>query len=202
MPAVRRRRIGRWGLIAGGLLLGIALAWATRARPLVTTTGDDDEAVATHDTAEAQYIYALMVNTEAGWKSVPKDFPNDKTYARRAMQGLALLYLEKLDYARAMQIFSEFASFNDAEVQFKSFGLAGQAIVLNREGKFAESAQKLAELWPLHDKLDREMASLVRHTLSSNQRALRDNQSLRDWDQWFRQSSAGPGRPGEPATGA
>ena len=37
-----------------------------------------------------------------------------------------------------MKMFDEFARFNDAEVQFKAFGLAGQAIVLNREGKFAE----------------------------------------------------------------
>ncbi len=201
MPAVRRGRAGRWALVVGSLLLGLVLAWTTRARPLVSGAAEDDESITVHDTAEAQYIYALMVNTEAGWRSVPKNFPNDKTYARRAGEGLALLYLEKLDYARAMQIFSEFASFNDAEVQYKSFGLAGQAIVLNREGKFAESADKLAQLWPLHENLDREMASLVRHTWQSNRAALRDSQSMRNWDQWFRQSERPPIRAGEPTSG-
>ncbi len=201
VSTVRRKRIGRWALVVGSLLLGLALAWTTRARPLVSGAVEDDESVSAHDTAEAQYIYALMVNTEAGWKSVPKNFPNDKTYARRAMEGLALLYLEKLDYARAMQIFSEFASLNDAEVQFKSFGLAGQAIVLNREGKFAESADKLAALWPLHENLDREMTSLVRHTLQSNRKALRDSRSLSDWNKWFEQSERSPAPAGEPTGG-
>ena len=64
---------------------------------------------------------------------MPHYFPDDKSYTRRAKQSLALLYLQEYDYRRAMELFDEFAGYNDAEVQFKAFGLAGQAIVLNRQ---------------------------------------------------------------------
>jgi serine/threonine-protein kinase len=204
LPVMRRGATRRWLLIGVCLLLGIAAAWALRERPLITAAPDDDEAIPREETAEAQYIYAFIRNTEAAWKSVGEYFPNDKNHAHRAMQGLALLYLQDYDYKRAAAVFADFARLNDAEVQFKAFGLAGQSVVLNRQGKYEESAQKLAQLWPLRDKLEGEMRPLVRQTLQSNRQSLREaqgnTQSLRGWTQWFRDSPpAGPRRPGEPA---
>jgi tetratricopeptide (TPR) repeat protein len=204
LPVLRRAVLGRWLLIAGCLALGALLAWALRERPLITAAAEDDEAIVRHDTAEAQYIYALMLGTEAAWKSVPEYFPNDTTYSRRASESLALLYLQDHDYRKAMKVFDQFAALNDAEVQFKAFGLGGQAIVLNRQAKYEESAQKLAQLWPLRDKLQGEMRPLVRHTLQSNREALGNSpsgnaQPLRRWTQWFRESApTGPSRPREP----
>jgi serine/threonine-protein kinase len=201
MPALKRGMAWRWLAIAGCFFLGTALAWGLGERPLITPAADGEEAIPRHDTAEAQYIYASMLNTEAAWKSVPQYFGEDNTFSRRAMQGLAMLYLlQDYDFARASKVFDEFAQLNDAEVQYRAFGLAGQAIVLNRLGKYSESADKLAQLWPVHEKLDRDMRPLVWHTLRINREKLGNAPSLRNWTQWFRESkpSSGPRTP-EPA---
>ena len=203
MPSIRRKKVARWVLlVAGCFLLGGTLAWTLRERPLITPAAEDEEAIARHDQAESQFIYALMLNTEAAWKSVPQYFPEDQTYSRRATQQLALWYLHKLDYAKALKIFDDFAAMNDAEVQYKAFGLAGQAVIYNRLEKYPESADKLAQLWPLRDKLEGEMRPLVMLMLRSNRRELNDPQSLRRWSTWFRESGpTSPPRPSEPQAG-
>jgi len=177
-------------------VVGALLAWSLRERPLISQTTEDDDQIQRHDTAEAQYIFALMLNNEAAWKSVPEYFPEDQIYARRAKQHLAKIYLlQDYDYQRALTIFSEFAQMNDAEVQFKAFGLAGEAMVLNREHKYGESAKKLAELWPIRGKLDPEARDWVRLTWLSNRRQLDEPRSQRNWNEWFQSSPAGaPGR--------
>jgi len=202
MPAVRRDTLWRWVFLAFACsLAGTAAAWGMRERPLVTPQ-TEVETVERQDTAESQYIYASMLGTEEAWKSVPQYFPEDATYARRAMQHLARLYLQELDYDRAMKVFGDFSRMNDAEVQFKAFGLAGEAIVLNRQNKYRASADKLAQLWPLRDKLEGEMRSLVMLTMRSNRNALGDPQPLRRWNQWFKESSPSPqSRPAEPTGG-
>jgi serine/threonine-protein kinase len=201
MPAVRRGVGWRAAALVGGLLLGVAAAWGLRERPLITATADDDEAVERYDTAEAQYVYAFVRNSEAAWKSVGEYFPGDKNYTRRAMQGLALLYLQDYNYKRADAVFDSLARLNPAEVQFVAFGLAGQAVVLNRQGKYQESAEKLAQLWPLRDKLEGEMRPLVRQTLQSNRQSLGNSTDLRSWTQWFRDSTPPPTRrPGDPSS--
>ena len=177
-------------LVAGFFLLGAAGAWAMRERPLITASADDDEAIPRKDTAESQWLYAFIRNTEAAWQSVPLYFPQDKTYTRRAKQSLALLYLQDYDYKRAMELFDELAALNDAEVQFKAFGLAGQAIVLHRQKRESEAADKLHELWPLRSKLDGEMRYLVETMLSQNRPNRGDAKSLRRWREWFRNADA------------
>ncbi|MBI3839235.1 MAG: serine/threonine protein kinase [Planctomycetia bacterium] len=202
MPAVHRGTIWRWVLLAFACsLAGTTAAWGLRECPLVTPDAEV-ETIERQDTAEAQYIYASMLGTEEAWKSVPKYFPDDQTYARRAMQHLARLYLQEFDYDRAMKVFGDFAALNDVEVQFKAFGLAGEAIVLNRRKKYAQSADKLAQLWPLRDKLEGEMRYLVMFTMRSNRKALGDPQPLRQWNQWFKDSSPAPqSRPAEASNG-
>jgi serine/threonine protein kinase len=191
MPTLRRASLARWVLLTiGCFVVGTAGAWAVRERPLITPSAEDDETIPRQDTAEAQWLYAFIRNTEAGWKSVPFYFPDDKSYSRRAKQSLALLYLQDYDYKRAMEIFDEFAQYNDAEVQFKVFGLAGQAIVLNRRREYGESAEKLVLLWPLRDKLEGEMRYLIETMLSQTRPTRSDPKSLRRWREWFRASPA------------
>ncbi len=123
---------------------------------------EDPTAIPKHDTADQQLIYATLLDSEAAWKSVPYYFPDSTFESCRAKQGLALLYLRDYDYAQAKQLFDEFAAYNDAEVQFRAFGLAGQAIVLNPpEASIDEAADKLTRLWPQRDALDGEMRALV-----------------------------------------
>ena len=189
MPVVRRASIVRWLLLIPLFFaVGAGAAWALRERPLINASVQDEETIPRQDTAESQWLYAFIRNTEAAWQSVPHYFPDDKSYSRRAKQSLALLYLQEYDYRRAMELFEEFAQFNDAEVQFKAFGLAGQAIVLNRQKQYGESAEKLVQLWPLHDRLEGEMRYLIETMLRQSQPTRDDTKSLRKWREWFRES--------------
>jgi serine/threonine-protein kinase len=200
MPAVSRRRaLWRWAWAAAlCFLIGGGLAFAVRPRPLVTAV-DQDEIIPPYETAAEQYFYAVMLNTEAAWKSVPQYFPNDKTYVRPAKQQLAMLYLREFDFESAMEIFSEFAQMSNVEEQYRAFGLAGQAVVLNRLGKYRESAARLTALLPLRDKLRGEMRLLVAPTLRSNRKALGESQPSQPWEEWFEKSTPQGESPATPA---
>ena len=181
MPTVRRR--GPWGwvlLTLAGLLLGAAASWALRPRPLITAAPEDPTAIPEHDTAQSQYLYAVLLGNEAGLKSVPHYFGEANIYARLAKEQLALLYLRDHDYVRAMEVFDEFAGYNEAEVQFRAFGLAGQAVVLNRQKRLSESAEKLAQLYPVRKVLDGEMRVLVESILQ-NRNLPGNPRTLEDW---------------------
>jgi serine/threonine-protein kinase len=198
MPTVRRGRgLWNWGLVAVACLLaGAGTSWLLRPRPLIVAESEDPTAITKHATAEEQLIYATMLDSEAGWKSVGYYFPDDKLNANRAMQGLALLYLREFDYERAKQIFDQFAAYNPAEVEFRAFGLAGQAIVLIHQGRLNEAAETLTKLWPERNHLDGEMRALVGIVLSDrrlpgNYRAL-----FAKWRQWS-QTAPPPGAAAE-----
>jgi serine/threonine-protein kinase len=197
MPAVRRRRAAWVAILlaAGCFVLGTALAYGLRPKPLIATASDD-EVIPRYDTVAQQYIYAVMVDSETGWNSVAKNFPNEKSYALRANQGLARLYLRELDFERALAIFDQFAAMSDVEQEYKAFGLAGQAVVLNRLGRYRESAERLAQLWRMRDKLESEMRSLAVSTFRSNRKALGETQTSQNWDDWFEKTSPPNESPG------
>ncbi len=199
MPVMRRGTLGRLAVaIAGCFAIGVGAAWIARDRPLIVPVVEDEEAVVKHETAAAQYAYASMIETEAGWKSVAEYFPDDHEYVRRATQELGLKYLRDRHYTRAMKIFDDFAKKNDAEVQDKAFGLAGQAVVLNRQGQYAESAEKLGKLWPLKDHLEGEVRYLIMPTLRSNRQDHRGGSKPEgQWKQWFENSRPPQPRPGD-----
>jgi tRNA A-37 threonylcarbamoyl transferase component Bud32 len=185
MPVVRRRGRLRWTAISlACLVVGGALAWATRPAPLIVAAPEDPTAVKRYDTARDQLVFATLDNTEAAWKSVPYYFPESTFEVQQAKQGLALLYLRDYDYRRALEIFDEFAASNDAEVQLRAFGLAGQAVVLIRQNKFSEAADKLTRLWPQRNQLDGEMRILVSLVLS-DRRIPGDFRSFRQWRFWL-----------------
>jgi serine/threonine-protein kinase len=193
LPLVGRRARARWiTAIVACFVVGTLLAWLLRDKPLIAPAADSEEVVPRYDTAAAQYIYASMIDTEPAWRSVQVYFPQDAAYSRRAKQGLALVYLRERKYTRALKLFDEFAALNDAEVQFKAFGLAGQAVVLNRLGQYEQSAERLSKLWPISDQLDRDMRALVGPTLRSNRKSLGETQALKPWQEWFETTPASP----------
>ena len=106
-----------------------------------------------------------------------------------------MLYLQELDFEPALKIFTSFAQMSSVEEQYKAFGLAGQAVVLNRLGRYRESAAKLALLWPHRDKLEGELRSLIVPTVRSNRKALGEIQASQPWDQWFEKTSPIPSGP-------
>ncbi|MEX2113361.1 MAG: serine/threonine-protein kinase [Pirellulales bacterium] len=193
MPAVRRRRAvwGWTGLALTCFAAGTALAFALRPQPLITPEAEVEQ-IRRFDTAAQQYFHAMMLSdSESAWKSVAEYFPNEKLYTLPAKQGLARLYLRELDFEPALAIFNAFAEMSNVETQYKAFGLAGQAVVLNRLGKYRESAAKLAELYPLLStaRLDGDMSALVRLTYQQNRKALGETQSNRQWDEWFEKTA-------------
>jgi len=186
MPVVQRGGYAGWlAVIAASLLAGVAIAWATRPAPLLVARAEDPTAIPKHGSAAEQLLYATLADSEAAWRSVGYYFPDSTYEVRRAKEGLALLYLREYEYARAQEIFDEFAAYNDAEVQFRAFGQAGQAVVLIRQNQFNEAAEKLAQLWPHRDQLDGEMRTLVGVVLAD--RRLPGNLgSFRRWRDWLR----------------
>jgi hypothetical protein len=100
---------------------------------------------------------------------------------------LARWYLEEDDYDRALPLFAKFAAMDEVEGQFRAFGLAGEAVVLALQGKSQQSAEKLADLWPLRGNLDGEMRDMVTQLVRRNQRAL-SQQSAKKWEEWFVES--------------
>jgi hypothetical protein len=194
MPVVRRRTVWPRALLAlACLLAGAGASWMLRPRPLITAAPVDPTAITPRSSAAEQLIYATLLDSEAGWKSVGYYFPEDKLNTSRAMQGLALFYLHEFDYVKAKEVFDAFANYNPAEVQFRAFGLAGQAVVLIHQGRFNEAAEKLTLLWPDRNQLDGEMRALVGVVL--NNRALPGDyrSQFGKWRQW---SETGP-PPGE-----
>lgn len=191
----RLRAVNGWwwaAAIAAAFAVGLAIA-RYRVEPLIRPLPPNALNVDRKPDAEAQYVYALMVDTEPAWKSVAAYFPNDRLFVLRAQQQLARLYLQDDDYDRAMTVFNEFAEQPDVEVQFRAFGLAGQAIVLALEGKNHESAGKLAELWPMRQSLDSQMKGLIGYVLRKNQKELTSPAT----DQWTRYLQPSlPGRRG------
>jgi hypothetical protein len=175
--------------------MGIVAARLFRPQPLLVAAAEDPTAVPRQSSAADQELYATLLNTEAGWKSVGYYFPESRVNVQRAQQGLALLYLRDYDYQRAMEIFNEFATYNDAEVELRAFGLAGQALVLLRQDRFSEAAEKLTQLWPNRSKLDGEMRVLVGLVLAER-RVPGDLRSFRQWRDWLRNAPPAPAAPG------
>jgi hypothetical protein len=183
--AVVPRRRPWWMLVAvlAGCVLGAALAWATRPVSPWHVSGDDrGVAVQQRESAEAQYIYALLLNTEEAWQAVWQYFPPDqggrnRYYARRAQQQLARLYMQHEDFADALSIFDQLAELDATEQEFRAFGLAGAAIVHSLRGEHELSAGKLASVWPLRHLLDTQMRTEVERLARRTRDALQRDQT-------------------------
>ncbi len=149
-------------LVLAGLATGILAAVVLAPKPLLEISPDRIPKVEQKDSAQEQYRHAYWLGTERAWKAVAEHFPPEKNpqnllYARYAQQRLAELYLREDELDRAMEIFSQLASLEATEVQFRAFGLAGQAIVYARRGDEVQMRRMLAALDPVADHLDQAM---------------------------------------------
>ncbi len=197
MLAARQGPVSRRGvaLFAVGLvatfMLGLGIARATRPKPTLRAADAPWKRVERKSSAEAQYLYALMVDNEDGWRSVVEYFPQASYFDRRAEQQLARLYMQQDDYPRALALFEKFADMDDTEVDFRAFGLAGAAAVLSYQNQPQASAQRLAELWPLRQHLDPQMKSWIVRLISKSGREHHDT-ALQQWDEWLNPKAKQP----------
>jgi eukaryotic-like serine/threonine-protein kinase len=204
MKATSRRRSWRWraagvavGVVAALAVGGAAARWLGPS-PLLAEARAAVNAPAITKQANVwrQCYRASQINTEAAWQSVIDYFPENEYATLRAEQQLALIYLRKGEWDRAMAIFEKLASPKlDAanpkfEAELKAFGLAGQCGVLSIRGEFEESngiLSQLSELTPIDDKLTSEpMRKLLRFAINRNRAKLGEN-SGREWNKWLEQ---------------
>jgi eukaryotic-like serine/threonine-protein kinase len=199
--AAGSRRSSRWraagvavGLVAA-LAAGGAAAWGLLApASLLADARAATPAIRQQKNVLLQCYRASQINTEAAWQSVIDYFPEKEYFTLRAQQQLALIYLRKGDWDRAMAVFEKLANLclddPKIEAQLKAFGLAGQCGVLSIRGKCEESNRilgELAQLAPIDDKLTSEpMRKLLRFAISRNRTRL-GQQSGREWDKWLEQ---------------
>ena len=187
-PMSRNDRRWRWFLAAGcgiALVLGAALAFLTmREEPLLAQTEGRPSLVEQQPTAIRQYILATQLGTEESWRSVIEHFPEEHYLTRRAQQQLGRIHLLGGDYPQALDVFRKLAALEEAEGEFRAFGLAGQCATLTLMGKYEESAAILNQLWPIRSQLkDRQMQQALYHALRKNRSKLgaNDTQQWRHW---------------------
>jgi len=177
----RYRRAAVIALMAAAFafLTGAAAAWITR-EPYLLDAAQEGAAtlVERRESPEAQYIYAVMLNTEPAWRSVWEHFPpeadeQNQYYARRAKQQLARLHLKNDDLDLALNLYEELAALDPAEQEFRAFGLAGQAMVYSLKGDQERSAAKVAAVWELREHLDPQMRAQIERLARNGRDALR-----------------------------
>jgi hypothetical protein len=114
---------------------------------------------------------------------VEQYFPGNEFYVNRAKQELARYYLQHSRLEEANQLFSELSRLDDAQPEFRAFGLAGLSIVLTMQGKIDQAVHYLAELGPLRQKLDPRMAALLVYPLSQSRKVM-DAKTAAEWEEW------------------
>jgi serine/threonine-protein kinase len=200
-------------LVATGASAGVG--WVTRvanpfAEPLPPVAGVEKK-----EKAASQYFYALnLKDSIEAWQAV-LDFRSEdraqqdaaRFFQKYARQQLAMLYLSKRRFDEAQQLFDELADLGTAEPQFRAFGLAGQAILLNLRGEYRESQKMLDRLQSpaipggdtatppgpgeprkpqvLFDYLDEKMRQAVTETIHRNVEKL-NQQMSQQWDEIFK----------------
>ena len=170
--AAAGRRRHRWRLAAGvlvALAAGGALAWATRGPFLLADA--HHARVAKLASAREQLTLAKISGSEEWLKSVEKYWPEAEREVSLARQDLARRYLYQNRQEEALALFAEFAQ--HAEPDERAFGLAGQSVILARQGAYQQSAELLAELSPLRDRLDLAMKRLIAAALQLDAEASR-----------------------------
>jgi hypothetical protein len=175
LRAARQRRRRLWFAVAAlsAFALGALASRLTEGEFLLS------EAPQAHVTrmssAHDQLVFAKISGSEEWLKSVEQFWPDAEHEIRLARQDLARRYLYQDRQDEALRFFRQFGESDDPEL--RAFGLAGQSVVLARQGKYHESSELLARLWPLHDKLDFAMHRLILTALQADQQASRREQS-------------------------
>jgi eukaryotic-like serine/threonine-protein kinase len=190
--ALYRPRRVRWLWLAAGLaatfLVGGAIAHFRFSETplLVPGTPQKTSNIPPQTTAMRQLYLASQVGSEEAWQAVRDYFPNDEYCVRRAEQQLAQIHLREGDYVAALQLFDKFAAAPESQPELRAFGLAGQCGVLTLQGKYRESANVFAQLFPIRDKLqNRQMQQMVERAIRRDQKEL-GPQSPAQFEQFLR----------------
>ena len=176
MQQPKRRRLWKY---AAGLAARVSrrrtdrLVRLGRSIALGRRRGTPSSRFPTATSAAQQYLIACRFGTEEAWKSVIANFGDDKTYAPRAREQLALIYLDRRDYARALEISDELVGMGKEWEEYKAFGLAVRVVAYAFNHQDQKSAQALNEFDPLWPKLKNPtMRELVDYVTTTNRPSL------------------------------
>jgi serine/threonine-protein kinase len=141
LPKRRRWRMAVAGSVVVALVLGLVLAMFSRERPLVDRLDPWRPAVAKEESVQQQYLRAMQLDNELGWRSVLEHWtasdPQQEYYRQRSRQQLAMLYLDRDDLSQAAELFQQFE--RSPEPLWHDFGVAGRAVILHRRGRTDEA---------------------------------------------------------------
>jgi serine/threonine-protein kinase len=183
MAIVRRKRARRGLLlvVAGGFLVGGAVAWATR-EPFQLDRGQP-AGVPRQASAEGQLLMAKWYKTEEWFRSVEDYFPNDSYHVDLARRELVRLYLVNAQWDEALGVLAQLTQSDEAV--FRAYGLAGQCFVHAMQSDYSEAVEALAKLEPMRENLDDfQMQELVRIAVNTTERAMSDDTS-EEWNAWL-----------------
>ena len=148
--------------VASAFLVGAALAWVKPRDPLLPEEAQEPVRIEKQKTVDEQYRHGYAYDSEQGWKAVADNFPakpgmdnrerhKRQYFARRAEQRLAELFLNNDEFDRALAAFTKLSELEDTELEFRAFGLVGQAIVHSRLEQVEAVRQKLVAFTQLLD---------------------------------------------------
>jgi serine/threonine protein kinase len=174
-PRSASRRAGFWrmglaltvlGLILSGFLTGGLLGWVNRPGSLLQVDQQNIAKAPRQNSAREQYVYASWVDNERAWRSVWENFPPQQSpenayYTNLAKERLAELHLQHDAPQRALELYNELAALGDTEEQFRTHGLAGQAICYDRLGNSDKAADKLAQVVGKRELLTRDLREQI-----------------------------------------
>ena len=161
--AARRRRWRRLTWLAVAMAVGVLLAVIVRPPPpLALQPGEVVPAVPRKESANAQYLYAVFTDTEEAWRSILEYFPPDgpaateqqRYVANRGKCQLARWYTEHDQPQKALALLEQLEALNEAETEFRAYGLAGQAIIYAQQGDREKLKDKLSSALSLAEHLD------------------------------------------------
>ncbi len=179
----------RWRWVAAGaaaFICGALLAWVAFQPPrLLDVPNEAAGAVPQPQTALSRWLYASNVGTEEAWRSVITGAQKQPYLRHRAMERLALVYLQKGNEEQAMDIFDELAALDPSESELRTFGLAGQCSVYTMRHQYDKAVPILAQMWPNRRELrDPQMKQLLRYVLRTI-RSRVDDATTQRWQEWL-----------------
>jgi serine/threonine-protein kinase len=171
----RWRLSGSAAIIAAALVLGALAAIAFRPRPYLT--GAPAASIEPRDNVWAQLFHANTAPSEAAWRAVRQNFPDEDPYVHAlADAGLARYYLLlEQDYRKALAPLSMLANSSEAAAPgspLRAFTQAGLCIAHQRLGRTEEARAAASQLTSdMRDDLRRTEGRLY-ELLQSSLRAL------------------------------
>ena len=130
-----------------------------------------------HDSVEAQYFYASIINTEEAYLSVEDyfpvgDAPENYHFVTLSHQRIADLYFQSEDYQAAEAYYMELYYLAPEERHFRVYGIAGLANVYDRTANTARMADRLIELRDVLPLLNDDIQSEIMERLDSELREI------------------------------